>query len=91
MCEVSSLYVKRKWSYRSEMVKMVKSLKSEFDLDLWPIDPKINRSPSQVMVNTSVKYHYCMLKINGVMVWKRYKVKRPNMTLPFDPLTPKNQ
>ena len=31
-CEVSSLYVKRKWRYHA---KVLQSLKSEFDLDLW--------------------------------------------------------
>ena len=36
--------------------------------------PQIERGPSQVMVKTSVKYHYCMPKINGFIMWKRYKV-----------------
>ena len=51
MCEVSSLYAKRKWSYR---VEMEKTLKSKCDLDLWPFDLKINRGPPWVMVNTCV-------------------------------------
>ena len=31
---------------------MVKSLKSKFDLDLQPFDPKFNRGPPLVIVNT---------------------------------------
>ena len=49
-----------KLSKRNEK-KMVTSLKSEFELDLRTIDPKIDRGPSQVMINTPVKYH-CMPK-----------------------------
>ena len=44
------------------------SFKSEFDLDLWPVDPKMNRDPPCVMVNSCVKYHYCRSKGNGVIV-----------------------
>ena len=51
-----------KWSYRAETVKNGKRLKPEFDIHLWPIDPKIDRGPSQVKANTSVKYHYCLPK-----------------------------
>ena len=45
-------------------------LKSKFDLELWPFDPEINRGPPWVMVNTCVKYHYCMWKVKGVIVRK---------------------
>ena len=54
-------------SYRAETVQ---SFKSEFDLDLWPIDPKINRGPPWVMINSCLKYHHCMSKGNGVIVRK---------------------
>ena len=64
-----------------------KKSQSEFDLDLWPVDPEINIGPAQVMVNTSVKYNYCMPKVNGVIMWKWYNILRQNMTWSFDPLT----
>ena len=56
ICDVSSLYAKRKLSY---CLRRVKSSKSKYDLDLLPIDLKIDRGPSRVMVNTYVKYHHC--------------------------------
>ena len=76
MCEVSSLYAKRKWNYHAETVKSLKSITSR---DLWPFDPKI----SVVMVNTCVKDHRCSSKGKGV-VQKVLKVWVPNLTLTFD-------
>ena len=43
---------------------MVQSLKPEFDIDLWPFVLKIYKSPLYVMVNISVKYHYCMSELS---------------------------
>ena len=44
----------------------------KFKVQIWPwfltYWPRIERGPSQAMVNTSVKYHYCMPKINGYHV-----------------------
>ena len=66
MSEVSSLYAKRKWSYQA---KTVKKKCKKFKVQIWPwfltYWPQIERGPSQAMVNTSAKYHYCMPKING--------------------------
>ena len=45
------------------IVDAVQSLKY-----IWPFDPKINRDPPQVMVNTCVKYDHCMSKGNLVIV-----------------------
>ena len=58
----------------------------------WPLTywPQIDRGPSHVMVNTSVKYHCCMPKNKWSYHVERYKVQRPNMTLSFNPLTPKS-
>ena len=45
MCEVSSLYTKRKWSYRAKTEKqIVKCLKSKFDLDFNLLTPYRERS-----------------------------------------------
>ena len=41
------------------------------------------------MVITSVKYHYCLPKINGYHLENDTKFKDQNMTLSFDPLIPK--
>ena len=49
----------------------VKTSKFKHGLELWTIDPKINRSPFRVMANTYVKYHYCVPKGNGVIMRKR--------------------
>ena len=68
ICEVSLLYGKNKLSYH---VETIQSLKTKYDLVLWSFDPKINRGPSQVKVYISVKYHYCMPKLNGAVVRKR--------------------
>ena len=65
MCEVSSLYAKRKWSYCAETVK---SLKSKYDLDL--LTPKSIEFFLWVMVNTCVKYHHCISKGKRVIVQK---------------------
>ena len=43
----------------------MQSSKSKYDLDLWPLDSKINRGPPVVIINSCVKYHYCMSKGNG--------------------------
>ena len=45
-------------------------LKSTFDHDLRPFDPKLKRCPPVVMVKTFAKYHHCMSKGNGVIVSK---------------------
>ena len=70
MCEVSSLYVKRKSSYRAETVKR---LKSKFDLDLCPFDPKFNRGAPQVMVITCMPQGNELSRRNGkkfeVQIW----------------------
>ena len=45
MCEGSSLYTKKKWSYQAKTVKqIVNSLKSEFDLDFNLLTPNRERS-----------------------------------------------
>ena len=67
ICEVSLLYGKNKWSYH---VETIQSLKTKYDLVLWSFDSKINRGPFQVEVYISVKYHYCMPKLNGAVVRK---------------------
>ena len=69
-------------------MEILQSSKSKFDLYLWPIDPKINRGTSWVMINSCVKYHYCMSKGNRVIVLKGYKVQSPNLT--FGLLIPKS-
>ena len=74
---------------RSYCAEMVESLKSKFDLDLWPFDPKINRGHLRVMGNIFVKYHFCMPKENGVIMQIWYKVWSQNLNLTFDLLTPK--
>ena len=65
-----------------------------FNVQIWPwfviYWPHIERGPSQAMVNTSVKYYFFIAKINGVIIWKRYKVYIPNMTLSLI-LWPQNQ
>ena len=66
-----------------------KWFKSEFDLDLWPIDPKINRGPSWVMINSCLKYHHCMSTGNGVIMRKQCKLQSINLTLTFDLFTQK--
>ena len=53
MCEVSSFNVQRQWSYCVEMVQSFK-----VQIWPWPLNPKINRNPPWVMVNTYVKYHH---------------------------------
>ena len=52
-------------------METIQSVKTKYDLVLLSFDPKINRGPSQVEVNTFVKSHYCMPKVNGAMVRKR--------------------
>ena len=37
----------------------------------WPSDPKINRGPPRVPVNTCVKYHHCLPQENRVIVQKK--------------------
>ena len=59
---------KNKWIYH---VETIQSVKTKYDLVLRSFDPKINRGPSQVEVNTFVKYHYCKPKVNGAVVRKR--------------------
>ena len=55
------------------MYETVKSLKSEFELDLWLFDPKINRGPTRDVINRCVKYYRCTSKANGVIVRKPEK------------------
>ena len=43
----------------------LQSSKCEFDLDL---------CPPLVIINSCVKYHFCMSKGNGVIVWKQYRL-----------------
>ena len=50
--------------------------KSEFDLDIYPIDSNIYRGTPVVMINLCVKYHRCRSKFTEVIVRKRYKVLR---------------
>ena len=69
ICEVSLLYAKNKWIYH--IMEKIQSVETKYDLVLWSFDPKINRGPSQVEVNTFVKYHYYMPKVNGAVVRKR--------------------
>ena len=64
MCEVSSLYDKRKPSYYA--TTMIDS-NSKFDLGLWPIDPKITRGPSLVMATTCVKHQVCVKKVKELL------------------------
>ena len=64
--------------------------KSELHLDLWPIDAKIKRGSPWVMINSCIKCHHCMSKDNGVVMRKRFKLQSTNLTLTFDPYTPKS-
>ena len=66
MCEVLSLYAKRKWSYRAETVKKIEVQIWPWPLTFWPL----NRSTPRVMVNTCVKYHHFKSKWKGVIVQK---------------------
>ena len=74
---------------------MVQSWNARFDLDLWPIwpwhfEPKINRGPFRVKVNTCVKYHHCMANVKGVIVRKRCEVELPILMSTIDLLNPKS-
>ena len=64
----------------------LKSLKSKWPwfLTYWP---QIERGPSQAMVNTSVKYHYCLAKINGyhMETIQSLKTKYDLVLWSFDP------
>ena len=83
ICEVSSLHVKRKWNYGAETVQ---SLKSEFDLDIWPLDSKIHRSPPFGYVQYMYHlYIHFISKVSGVIVRKRCKLQSTNLTLTFGP------
>ena len=56
-------------------METVQSLESKFDLELWPLDPKINRSPLQVVINTfevsllyvKWKWSYCAETVKNLM------------------------
>ena len=75
MCEVSFVYAKRKWSNCAETVNSSNSI---HDLDLCHLDPKINRGPPRIMVNTGVKYNNCIKKEtelscgNGIISKSKY-------------------
>ena len=62
-----------------------------FKVQIWPwfltYWPQIERGPSQAMVNTSVKYHYSMPKINGydVETIQSLKTKYNLVLWSFDP------
>ena len=68
-------------------METINSLKTTYVLVLWSFDPKIDRGPSHVKVNTSVKYHhYCMPKGTGAVLGKRCKSLMSKFDLwPFDP------
>ena len=57
--EVSSIYVKRKWSYCVEAVKNLKTPNTKMD-----------RGPPHVMVNKCVKYNQITSKENGIIMQK---------------------
>ena len=65
-------------SLRLRWAKNGKTNCKKIQVQIWPwfltYWPQFEKGPSDVMVNTSVKYHYCMPKINGFIMWKRYKV-----------------
>ena len=66
ICEVSLLYAKNKWISCGNDTKF----KDQIWSVLWSFDPKINSGPSQVEVNTFVKYHHCIINGRGVILQK---------------------
>ena len=81
-CEVSSLYHMSKGNItivQKYCSMQITNLALTFDIFTPP--PKKKNIRGQVIGNTSVKYHYCMLKSNRVIVKKQYTNQTPNLDL----------
>ena len=62
---------------------------SSCDLDLWPIDPKINRLLSQAMLNDYIRFNQNLSIHTWVSIRKWICGQTVSMTLTFELLTPK--